>query len=197
MEPKHQPAPGTDPSLRAFLRRAALAAFVAVLMWIVASYPLFYAPPLAEPARADAIVVLGGASRERLPEGERLLAEGLAPVLVLSNTGLPGNAAADRLCEDPGELPIVCFSPDPLTTRGEARAIARLARDEGWDHVLVVTSNYHALRSLMHLGQCSSARVGMAGTVPDLGWVRWWGHALEETVGLAAAMARPACSSPV
>jgi uncharacterized SAM-binding protein YcdF (DUF218 family) len=169
----------------------------AAIIWIVASYPLFLAPPLGEPSPADAIVVLGGASRERLPEGERLLAEGFAPLLVLSKTGLPGNAAADRLCENPGDLPIVCFSPDPLTTRGEARAIARLARDEGWDDVLVVTSNYHALRSLTHVRQCSSAEVGMVGTEPDVGVLRWLAHAIEETVGLAAAMARPACRSTV
>ncbi len=179
------------------MRRATIPLVGIVLAWLVAAYPLFHSPPLGEPSRVDAVIVLAGAALERLPEGERLVQEGYAPLLVLSSTGLPGNAATDQLCRTGGNVPTLCFSPDPLTTRGEARAIARLARDHGWDEVLVVTSRYHALRALTHLRQCSSASVGMVGTAPDVTAVRWMGHAVEETVGLAAAWMRPACGSAI
>lgn len=110
-------------------------------LWLLISYALFYKFPLAEPQYADAVVVLGGASTERLPAGQKLVSDGWAPTLVLSRTDTSANAEADRLCRRPGSERVICFRPVPRTTRGEARAIARLVADEGWNRVLVVTSH--------------------------------------------------------
>lgn len=42
---------------------------------------------------------------------------------------------------------VVSVVPDPPSTRGEARAVARLARERGWRRILVVTSTYHVPRT--------------------------------------------------
>ena len=47
------------------------------------------------------------------------------------------------------DLPFEVLSvvPEPPTTRGEARQVARLADERDWRAILVVTSAYHVLRA--------------------------------------------------
>lgn len=92
----------------------------------------------------DAIVALDGDRPRRVRAAITLAADGAAPVLVL----VRGDAVAPELVSAP-ELPfeVISVVPDPSTTRGEARAVARLARERGWRRVVVVTSSYHVLRA--------------------------------------------------
>ncbi len=193
-----RPAPADPRRRRAVraLRTTAGIATACLLAWLILAYVLFYNPPLRTVGTADAVVVLAGAASERLPAGQRLVERGVADELVLSSTGLPGNSAADALCaaDDAGTT---CFRSDPLTTRGEARAIAALARDRGWDRIVVVTSTYHVTRAFTNISQCSEADITMAESTPDLDAVEWLGRFVEESAALAAALARPACARPV
>ena len=93
---------------------------------------------------ADAIVALDGDRPRRLRRAVELAAEGVAPTLVVVRAA----AAAPELLEA-RSLPFEVLSvvPDPPTTRGEARQIARLADERGWRRVLVVTSTYHIPRA--------------------------------------------------
>jgi hypothetical protein len=142
--------------------------------------------------------VLAGASAERLPKGRELQDAGRAPVLALSSTGMTGNADADALCRtDPLPEDVRCFSPSPPTTRGEARSVARLVRNNGWDTVLVVTSRYHAVRAGTLIGQCSRAQVILVATDPGLSPLSWLGRFVEESVAHASSFLRPACSSRI
>ena len=169
------------------------------LVWLAACYALFYNPQ-TEPVRsADAVVVLAGASGERLPLGLELMEQGTAPVLVLSSTNSPGNVDADQICDDPSLIPyqLICFTPDVDTTRGEARSIARLAQDNGWDSVAVVTSRYHATRASTYIEQCSDAHFILAASSPDAGPGEWLRRFTEESVALASAWIRPVCASRI
>jgi uncharacterized SAM-binding protein YcdF (DUF218 family) len=170
-----------------------------LILWVLLAYRLFYAPPLAPlppTGEADVVVVLAGAATERLALGRELVERGEADTLVISSTGLPGNVAGDDLCAEKDPRTI-CFRPDPLTTRGEARAIADLARERGWDDVIVVTSTYHVTRAFTNVSQCSKATVTMAASRPDLDGAGWAARFVEESAALAAAVARPACAQPV
>jgi uncharacterized SAM-binding protein YcdF (DUF218 family) len=106
--------------------------------------------------KADAIVVLGGRSN-RLPVGLRLHEEGVAPVLLVFNAS--GSGDAGHLYE----------RPDPYTTRGEARAIARLAAEHGWRSVVVVTSGYHVPRAGLIVRRAFDGDVQMVGA-PSWRW---------------------------
>jgi uncharacterized SAM-binding protein YcdF (DUF218 family) len=64
---------------------------------------------------------------------------------------------------------VICFEPVPFSTRGEARAVARLARQHGWTHVVVVTSAFHVFRARMLFRRCYSGRLSMVGT-----HIPWW-----------------------
>lgn len=176
----------------------AFGGIVAVLLvWLFVATNLFYYPQVSEPKKADAVVVLAGAASERLPVGRRLVAEDYADELVLSTTDTPGNRITDLYCDYKLNAAATCFFPTPLTTRGEARAIARLAADNGWDNLIVVTSRYHLVRSETTINQCSTAELTMVGSDPDLSTAQWLGRFVEETGGLAAVLLRPACANRI
>jgi uncharacterized SAM-binding protein YcdF (DUF218 family) len=79
-------------------------------------------------------------------------------VLVVSD----GQRLAPELCR---RERVVCFVPDPFSTTGEAEGVARLARERGWERVLVVTSSYHVLRTRLLFERClgDAVRVVAAG----------------------------------
>ena len=129
--------------------------------------------------------------------GQELGAAGHSSILVMSNTDTPGNVDADKLCRRPAHESRVCFEPDPRTTRGEARALARLAADRDWDTLIVVTSDYHSLRALTNLSQCTTANLVMVPSEPDHGFLGWLPRFVEESAALAASYLRPVCASQI
>jgi uncharacterized SAM-binding protein YcdF (DUF218 family) len=148
--------------------RYALAATTAGLLalWgLVAFTPLAATvaaglPRRDPPQAADAVFVLasgihrdGGltaASMSRILRGIELLAEGEAPVLVISDLSysLPSYAVATRRLLHHLKVDREMAVVGPTTnTREEALALARLYRLRGWKRVIVVTSPYHSRRA--------------------------------------------------
>jgi uncharacterized SAM-binding protein YcdF (DUF218 family) len=172
--------------------------FLAALLWLIAAFQFFYDPPQVTPHRTDAIVVLGGLSRERLPVAQELQQELGIPVLVVSTTGLAGNVEGDALCQEDageGDPELLCFRPSPLNTRGEAEALRALIAEHGWKSVTVVTSEYHVMRAGTLIEQCTSAEVQMVGSQPNLSPEAWMDRFVVETGGLIDAWMRPECIS--
>jgi uncharacterized SAM-binding protein YcdF (DUF218 family) len=121
------------------------------------------------PAEADAVVVLAG-SDVRLPVALRLMKDGVAPTLVVSDGFNDEDEERRRLCTGPPTpYTLVCRKPDPYSTRGEARMIRDLARARGWDSIVVVTSRYHLLRTRMLVGRCYGGDLAMRGASDA-----WW-----------------------
>jgi uncharacterized SAM-binding protein YcdF (DUF218 family) len=142
---------------------------VLLVAWIVATVRLVFIPTEDEVGKADAVVVLAGSKHERLDRGLELVREGVAPVLVISDGFDPRQPRANRLCREGGEsFTVVCFTPDPDSTRGEARNTAELARERDWQRVLVVTSRFHVTRARMLFDRCLDADVDAVGV--DYPW---------------------------
>jgi uncharacterized SAM-binding protein YcdF (DUF218 family) len=131
--------------------------------YVAAATYLFVVHHDDRPAKADAVVVLSG-TKQRLPVGQRLVAEGYARVLVVSRSVDP-NARERRACRG-GAL---CFRADPYSTRGEARAIARLAAEHHWQTVDVVTSEFHVFRARILIRRCYRGALRMIGA-PEPRW---------------------------
>jgi uncharacterized SAM-binding protein YcdF (DUF218 family) len=110
------------------------------------------------------VVVFAGGDGERQREGLRLVRDGVAPALVISDGGEPGSSKAGVCRERPAGLRLYCFSPDPATTRGEARRFAELAEREGWRSLVLVTSTYHVRRASLLLGRCYDGQVRRVAT---------------------------------
>jgi uncharacterized SAM-binding protein YcdF (DUF218 family) len=182
--------------LKTVARQVLAFTFGAIILWLILCFQLFVNVDPLSVHRTDAVIMLGGASSERLPVAQRTHDESKVPVLVLSHTDTAGNATADDAC-NAATFPsasLVCFRPEDLDTRGEARSISKLIEANGWKSVTVVTSSYHVIRAARLLGQCTTAEVQMVASHPDLGPRQWLRRFVIETGGLIDASLRPECA---
>lgn len=174
---------------------------VLFLAWLTAAYQVFYNVHTVPPKHADAVVMLGGASKERLLDAMLIRDEIKAKYLVLSYTNTAGNASADDYCSRHSNKAIypdvICFTPNPLDTRGEAEQIGKLVSEQQWNDVVVVTSKYHIERSKTLMHQCVDAKISMMATDPRLDTWQWLRRFVIETGGLLSVNLRPECSAPI
>lgn len=193
--------PATKTPFRRTLTRVSLVVLALLVAWLTGATQLFYNVNTLEPEEADAVVMMGGASKERLLEALILRAELDAPYLVLSHTGTPGNASADEYCDTHSNKAVypdvICFTPDPMDTRGEADTIGLLATEHGWKSLAVVTSKYHIARSERLLNQCTPSKIHMVATDPDFSLTQWLRRFVIETGGLLTVFLSPECDSPI
>lgn len=131
-----------------------------VLALIATSLALFVLRADDAVTSADAVVVLFG-GRARLPVGIELMERGVAPVLVVSQ-GRDRGWRSPGLC-DRRDIRMLCPVADDESTRGEARLIGRLARERGWDSLVVVSSRFHLFRARLLIRRCYEGRLAMVG----------------------------------
>jgi uncharacterized SAM-binding protein YcdF (DUF218 family) len=182
---------------------AALEAFVLVVTIIlvdmgISGHFVFANAKVDQLERADAIVVLGGEHDGREDYGLQLAREGWASTVVLSNPYWDGDPVMRRVCREPDDVEVICFRPDPGTTRGEAEEMRRLADQRSWSKIIVVSWRYHLPRARLVFQQCFSDQPDAAVMVDVprryryslLGWefvfAYQWG-------GLAKAAIQGAC----
>ena len=171
------------------MRPRAVVVAAALGGWLTVALALFAFPDTEEPGRADAVVVLAGEKR-RLPRGLELVRARVAPVLVVSADRR--RPVERRVCAGRAGVRAICFRPDPYSTRGEARAIARLARSRGWRTLVVVTSSFHAHRARLIVERCFDGEVRMVASEVDRRWLPV--YLATETVKLTVALtARRGC----
>jgi uncharacterized SAM-binding protein YcdF (DUF218 family) len=150
--------PGPAPAGRRVARRGRLRRVVAGLVLLVAvfcaaSARLFVWPAQGMPSRVNAIVVLGGPG-DRVGKGLALARQGRAPVLIFSR-GLPDDTVLARVCALHGlKFRVGCFLPVPGTTQGEAEAIGRLAKQNHWKSIVLVTTPDQDTRARVRFGRC-------------------------------------------
>jgi uncharacterized SAM-binding protein YcdF (DUF218 family) len=143
---------------------------IALAGLLAATGPLFIWPPgQGMPARVDAIVVLGGQGN-RLGQGLELAHQDRAPVLVISR-GLP-HPVPDSVCRPRSQaVKVICFSPRPRTTQGEAEFVSRLASQHHWRSVVLVVTPDQVIRARIRFERCYAGRVYVVTTpLPVLEW---------------------------
>jgi hypothetical protein len=107
-------------------------------------------PAQGMPAQVSAIVMLAGPG-DRLPVALKLARERRAPVLVVSR-GWQGYGGP---CPSPVPgVKLICFEPDPPTTRGEAEVLGRLAKRYHWSSVVLVTTRTQDTRARIITERC-------------------------------------------
>lgn len=145
---------------------------VVVAVGAAALWPVYVRPRVDVPAAADAILVLGGAHDGREALGLRLAREGYAPRVLFSNP-YEYSSVMNRICHGGYRVEVICFDPDPRTTRGEGRELARRARAEGWTRVIVVTFTPHISRARYILEKCWDGELLFVDPQPNLSPPRW------------------------
>jgi uncharacterized SAM-binding protein YcdF (DUF218 family) len=139
----------------------AAAIVVMALAMCAVTARLFIWPRQDTAARADAIVMLDG-SGNRLPTAERLAKLHRAPVLVVSR-GAPLSGREGSCPRALSGITVICFNPDPPTTRGEAEYIGRLASSHHWRSVIMVASTPQLTPARIWLARCYSGAIYPVG----------------------------------
>jgi uncharacterized SAM-binding protein YcdF (DUF218 family) len=150
--------------LRIVLRAAAALGLLTLVLVLVGAR-LFLWPASHAPAHADAVVVLSGDHGDRLRLALRLLDKGVTRTLVM--VGERDSDQARQLCAqgDP-DFETVCLTPDPDSTRYEARAVAALMRDRDWHSLVVATTTHHLTRTRLLFRRCSDRKLSFVGSKP-------------------------------
>ena len=121
----------------------------------VVGYRLFTDPPTQPPVHSDAIVVLGGEHDGREAFGIDLARAGFADTVLLSNPYPDDDPTMRAACQSSDrQVRIVCFTPRPSTTTGEALFTREQARAHHWSRVTVVSWRHHLFRAGVIFRQC-------------------------------------------
>jgi uncharacterized SAM-binding protein YcdF (DUF218 family) len=180
--------------VRRWLGRLVAAVLALLLVWVLGCYLLVVRPSVDRPVHSDAILVLGSPSVDgRLEQGLRLAADGYADTLVISIGWAKGRQRIAACADNDPRYRVICFQPDPTTTRGEAEELGRLARQQHWKSVLVVTSTYHLSRARLIVNRCMPGTVRMVAA-PGKPSLRGWAYQFAyQTGGFAKAVLHPSC----
>jgi uncharacterized SAM-binding protein YcdF (DUF218 family) len=176
------------------IRRWLLVLSVLLIAATIAGWPIYVQPQIDRLRHADAILVLGGYGSERLSLGYSLNVHGWAPVVVVSAPREAKSAWIWRLCAKPHpHLNMRCFAPDPPTTKGEGRELRRLAEENGWRTVIVVTFRPHISRARFILEQCFHGELIMIESPAQISAATWMYQYVYQTAGYARAVLQPGC----
>lgn len=113
-----------------------------------------HSTPAPEPAPADAIVVLTGASTLRLETGIRLLGEAKGKRLLVSGVNPDATRADIQGVTRAGQRLYDCcvdLGFSAMDTVGNGRETAAWAAQHGYQSLIVVTADYHMPRALLEL----------------------------------------------
>ncbi len=153
------------------MRRFLIVCAVVLGLAYVVGIPLFlHNDDDSLPHNADAVVALSG-SDQTLPEAQKLVQQGLAPVLVVSAERRRRSAERTALCRS---KQVVCVNADPFTTSSEPQVVAQLANTRRWKTVVVVSPDYASLRVERAFRRCPGVTVVVHGVDEP-----WWRSAIE------------------
>jgi hypothetical protein len=133
-------------------RLAAGVVAVFLIVFSVATARLLIWPDRGMSTRVSAIVMMNGPG-DRLDTALRLGWQHRAPFLVIAR----GSAAYGHGSGCAPQIPrvkVICFDPNPATTRGEAEFAGRLARQYHWRSIALVTITPQDTRARMRMERC-------------------------------------------
>jgi hypothetical protein len=159
------------PRPRGRWRLVVVALVVFIVAFGAATARLFVWPERGMPARVSAIVMLGGSGdHDRYLLALQLAWQHRAPFVVISRDS--PTYGHGSICAPPiSHVHVICFTPDPVTTRGEAEFVGRLARKYHWRSVVLVTITPQDSRGRLRVERCFSGPVYVVTS--SLPWSSW------------------------
>ncbi|MDQ0689871.1 hypothetical protein QF047_000831 [Arthrobacter sp. W4I7] len=118
-----------------------------------------------------------------------LMSQGYATTLVVSVPQQGGDKTSAGICSANRSYEVICFSPDPVTTQGEAKAIKRLSDQHVWQSITVVTDDFHVARSRTLIERCYSNQLYMLAVRNERSLAGWaYRYAYESAAFVKAAV---------
>lgn len=139
------------------MRRVLVSIVAVVALAVLAGLPLYVFPASDEPREVDVVFVIGPATPSRLELARQLIVdEKISDTLLISvpATGVRSAGRWSKCVKDPVVFDVLCEHSEPFTTQGEARTLARLADEHGWDSAAVITFTPHVTRTRLIMERC-------------------------------------------
>jgi len=117
----------------------------------------FVWPQQGMPSHVDAIVMLDG-SGDRLDTALGVAWAHRAPMILISRGSRywgHGSICAPTI----PKVKVICFDPDPATTRGEAEFAGRLSRRYHWHSIAIVAITPQDTVARLRLGHCFGGKI--------------------------------------
>ncbi|MEY8565657.1 hypothetical protein AALF15_03670 [Corynebacteriaceae bacterium 7-707] len=155
MRHARQPRIRTPAPLTRALRVGVLLLAFVLTLWSWFAVTKIYLPSLDPfPADVDVLMQVGGAAPSDVTDARRLAQEhGVTDLVISDPTGV--QSFRDSWCAPLEGVKVHCFTPDPSTTRGEAREFARLAEQNHWTSAMVLaTGREHVERVRLYVSRC-------------------------------------------
>lgn len=151
----------TNPSRRRLSmlgrHRVALVLLSLVLLFLAATARLFVWPASGMPRRVDGIVMLNG-SGNRLNTALDLAREHRASAILISR-GSKYWGHGDVCAPAIPNIKVICFDPNPETTRGEAEFAGRMAKRYHWQSMVLVATAPQDTRARLRFERCFGGRI--------------------------------------
>jgi uncharacterized SAM-binding protein YcdF (DUF218 family) len=180
-------------AVRRWLLRIGVGLLVVIVLWLGVCYQVLQHPTVDKPTPADAVVVLGGPTDNRMTAALSLLSQGLSHQLVVSGADRNLHLSWATCQSPPAGVTVSCFHPDPSTTRGEAEFVGRLATEYGWRTIIVVTSRYHVSRARLIFDRCFSGRIEMVAGHENVSFTDWAYQYVYQSAGYLKAFTHQSC----
>lgn len=180
------------------LRYVALSVAVFLLIlgsaWSWFAVTKIYNPRLDPvPEDVDVIVQLGGAYGADFTAARQMAQDLHVPNLVISEpTGRQDRRA--RYCGPLVGVAVYCLTPDPSTTRGEARGFTALAYSHGWRSAYVMgTGREHTERVRHYFSQCWDGELAVNSPSQSRSFREALRQGVYQTAGWARALTYSGC----
>lgn len=106
--------------------------------------------------KADAIILLEGDGYHRVESAVRMYTEGFAPVIVVSGGAVhqgsftvPAPALAEKIVRAGIPQRRVIVEAESRSTREQAVAVMKIARENKWKKIILVASAFHQVRAYL------------------------------------------------
>lgn len=145
--------------------KATAAALIALTLAAVIFTAWIVFPPNESSEKADVVMVIAGASDGRHELGADIVKDLGIKNFVVSNPAGSKDKKGYSHCrgeDKPDGVNAWCLDPYPVTTAGEAMTFDKLARQEGWNSVILVTNRPHSRRVNYFFNSCTDLDVNVA-----------------------------------
>lgn len=166
---------------------------IIISIWSLVSLRVFIYPSHPEVKDVDTVFV-PATIPGRFAAVEEIMSQGIADTLVVSVPEIP-NIPPPEICESNREYEIICVTPRPSTTQGEAIAISQIAHSENWNKIAVLTFDAHSYRTKLLISRCWNKEIRMLSLDYDLSFYRKIQVSLYETGAVFKSVLTPDCES--
>ncbi|MEW1808866.1 YdcF family protein [Pseudarthrobacter sp. NPDC080039] len=134
-----------------------------------------------------------GPPNDRIAYTEQLMRQGAAGTLAVSSPVDPAGQFAAPICKAAATYPVICFHPEPFTTRGEARTLQALSQHHGWSSANVLTAQFHITSARVIVNRCYTGNLLMLDYNAHLSLTAWAHQYVYRSAAFVKAALHPDC----